>query len=175
MIKRILTNYAELLDESLSRSRRQPEGLTKVGLIGTSPEETPNKVVISLINLEKETSGNNVYMQRTANGYTGMAQALLLNMHIMLAAIYDNKRYGESLAVLSDTLAFIQSRPKFENAGCKYTIEVVPMSTMDLHNIWSTMGGQYYPSVICKVRGLAIDAAEIMSGSSASGETSVKM
>ena len=48
------------------------------------------------------------------------------------------------------------------------------MSTMDLHNIWTTMGGQYHPSVICKVRGLTVDSAEIMSGSSMAGTTDVK-
>ena len=48
------------------------------------------------------------------------------------------------------------------------------MSTMDLHNIWTTMGGQYYPSVICKLRGLAIDSSEIISSGSMAGETSVK-
>lgn len=53
-------------------------------------------------------------------------------------------------------------------------MEIVPMSTMDLHNIWTTMGGQYYPSVICKLRGLAIDSSEIISSGSMAGETSVK-
>lgn len=55
MIKRILTYYAEQLNEYLSRLHHQPEGLTVVGLIGSAGEECPNKVVISLVNLEKET------------------------------------------------------------------------------------------------------------------------
>ena len=50
-------------------------------------------------------------------------------------------------SVQSDTLEFIQS--------------------MDLHNIWTTMGGQYHPSVICKVRGLVIDSGTLVSGSTA--------
>ena len=156
MIKRILTYYAERLEEYLSRLHRQPEGLATVGLIGSAGEECPNKVVISLVNLEKETSGD------------------MMNMHVMLAAVYDGKRYGESLSVLSETLAFIRSTPKFQVDGYVYTMEIVPMSTMDLHNIWTTMGGQYYPSVICKLRGLAIDSSEIISSGSMAGETSVK-
>ena len=48
------------------------------------------------------------------------------------------------------------------------------MSTMDLHNIWTTMGGQYYPSVICKVRGLTIDSSAITSGSSIAGRPDVR-
>ena len=174
MIKRILTYYAERLEEYLSRLHRQPEGLATVGLIGSAGEECPNKVVISLVNLEKETSGYMTYMQRSGSGFVGKGAPLMMNMHVMLAAVYDGKRYGESLSVLSETLAFIRSTPKFQVDGYVYTMEIVPMSTMDLHNIWTTMGGQYYPSVICKLRGLAIDSSEIISSGSMAGETSVK-
>ena len=174
MIKRILTYYAERLEEYLSRLHRQPEGLATVGLIGSAGEECPNKVVISLVNLEKETSGDMTYMQRSGSGFVGKGAPLMMNMHVMLAAVYDGKRYGESLSVLSETLAFIRSTPKFQVDGYVYTMEIVPMSTMALHNIWTTMGGQYYPSVICKLRGLAIDSSEIISSGSMAGETSVK-
>lgn len=47
MIRKILTYYAERLEEYLSRTHRQPEGIATVGLIGTASEETPNKLVIS--------------------------------------------------------------------------------------------------------------------------------
>lgn len=90
----------------------------------------------------------------------------MLNMYIMLAAVYESNRYRESLSVLSDTLEYIQSMPKFSVGGAVYTVEVVPMSTMDLHNIWTAMGGQYHPSVICKVRGLVIDSGTDISGTS---------
>lgn len=174
MIQKILTYYAARLDEYLSRTRRQPEGLAAVGLIGSSSEETPNKVVISLVNLEKEASGDMSYMQRSGSGFVGRSAPLMMNMHVMLAAVYDSKRYAEALSVLSGTLAFIQSVPSFEADGHRYTVEVVPMSTMDLHNIWTTMGGQYYPSVICKVRGLTVDSSAIVSGSSAASQPEVR-
>ena len=132
MIRKILTTYAARLDEYLARSHRQPEGVAEVGLIGSAGEQCPNKLVVSLVNLEREASGDGGYMQRAATGYAG---------------------------------TFIQSLPRFEVGNESYTLELVPMSTTDLHNIWTTMGGQYYPSFICKVRGLTVDSAEIMSGS----------
>lgn len=174
MIKRILAYYAERLDEYLSRNHHQPEGLATVGLIGATGEERPNKVVISLINLEKEASGDMSYMQRSGSGFVGKGTPLMMNMHIMLATVYESRRYAESLSVLSDTLTFIQSLPKFSTGKETCTVEVVPMSTMDLHNIWTTMGGQYYPSVICKVRGLAIDSSAITSGSNTAGRPDVR-
>ena len=51
MIRKILTYYAERLEEYLSRTHRQPEGIATVGLIGTASEETPDKLVVSLVNL----------------------------------------------------------------------------------------------------------------------------
>lgn len=114
MIRKILTTYAARLDEYLARSHRQPEGVAEVGLIGSAGEQCPNKLVVSLVNLEREASGDGGYMQRTATGYAGRRQPLLLNMHIMMAAVYENKRYAEALSVLSDALTFIQSLPRFE-------------------------------------------------------------
>ena len=43
MIKTILTNYAERLDEYLSRLHHQPEGLAEVGFVGNGTDECPNK------------------------------------------------------------------------------------------------------------------------------------
>lgn len=175
MIKTILTYYASQLEEYLMRFYHQPEGLVCVGLIGADASENSNKMVVSVVNLEREASGDAMYMQRSTGGFTGSVPPLMLNLHIILAAVYDEKRYAESLSVLSTTLAFIRSTPKFQVEGRSYTMEIVPMSTMDLHNIWTTMGGQYYPSVICKLRGLTIDPSEIVSSGSMAGETSVNM
>ena len=76
MIRKILTYYAERLEEYLSRTHRQPEGIATVGLIGTASEE-----VVSLVNLEKEASGDGVYMQRASGGYAGRLAPLMLNMN----------------------------------------------------------------------------------------------
>ena len=56
MIRKILTYYAERLEEYLSRTHRRPEGLATVGMIGNSTEERPNKMVVSLLNVERETA-----------------------------------------------------------------------------------------------------------------------
>lgn len=173
MIRKILKYYAERLDEYLARTHHQPEGLATVGLVGSLGDEKPGKMVVSLVNLEKEASGDAGTYAAYGGGYTAKAAPLLLNMHIMLAAVYDGKRYADALSVLSDTLSFIQTVPSFEAGGCRCTVELVPMSTMDLHHIWTTMGGQYYPSVVCKVRGVAIGARGIASSSSAAGETKI--
>lgn len=167
MIKKILTYYAERLEEYLSRLHHQPEGLATVGLIGNGSEERPNKMVVSLLNVERETAGGiSAPVQRTPEGYARLSPPLLLNLNVMLAAVYDERRYAESLSVLSDTLKFIQSAPRFEVDGAGYTIEIVSISTQDMNNVWTLLGGQYYPSVVCKLRRLVLDAEEITSAGS---------
>jgi len=61
MIRKILTTYVARLDEYLARSHRQPEGVAEVGLIGSAGEQCPNKLVVSLVNLEREASGVCIY------------------------------------------------------------------------------------------------------------------
>lgn len=176
MIKRILTYYAERLDEYLARTHRQPEGLATVGPIGNSAEERPGKMVVSLLNVERETAGGiSAPVQRTPEAYVRLSPPLLLNLNVMLAAVYDERQYAESLSVLSDTLKFIQSAPRFEVDGTGYTIEIVSISTQDMNNVWTLLGGQYYPSVVCKIRRLALDAGEITSAGSLAATPVVEM
>lgn len=177
MIRRILTYYAERLDEYLSRFHHRPEGLATVGLIGNTTEERPNKMVVGLLNVERETSGGiSAPVQCTGSGgYIRMQPPLLLNLNIMLAAVFDERQYAESLSLLSDTMRFIQSLPKFTVEGTDYTIEMVNISTQDMNNVWTLLGGQYYPSVVCKIRRLSIDGDSIAAGGRTADKPIIEM
>lgn len=176
MIKTILTYYASRLDEYLARLHHQPEGMAEVGFIGNGGEEKPGKMVISLINVERETAGGiSSPLQRTTEGYSRLAPPLLLNLNLMLAAVYEEKQYAESLSVLSDTLKFIQAVPKFEVEGMTYTVEIVTLPSQELNNIWTMLGGQYYPSVVCKLRRLVIDAGEATGSGSTMKQPEVQL
>ncbi len=167
MIAKVLTYYTSLLNENLSLRHSSPEGVATLGVIGSSSSERANKMVVSLLNIERETAGGIApQSQNMGREHISKAPALLLNINIMIAAEYEDKSYSKSLTVLSDTLAFIQSRNRFSYSGVSYTVELVPLSTVDLHNIWTTMGGHYFPSVVCKIRRVVIDAGEIISTSS---------
>lgn len=176
MIKKVLTYYAACMDEYLRRLHHQPEGMAEVGFIGNSTEMKPNKMFVSLISVERETAGGiSAPIQREDKGYVRMTPPLLLNLNIMLAAVYDEKQYTESLSVLSDALKFVQSVSKFEVDGVGYTIEIVTLSSQELNNVWTTLGGQYYPSVMCRIRRLIIDAEEILFSGSVADQTIIGM
>lgn len=174
MIRTILTHFAARLDEYLRRKFPQPEGVAEVGIIGNGSEERPCKLIISLVNIERETAGGiSGSIRRNGSEYERNYPPLLFNLDLMLAAVYDEKRYSESLSVLSETLTFMQSRPSFDLNGQMYTIEIVTLSTQDINNIWTTLGGQYYPSVMCKLRRLTIDAKETSGSSGITDEQNV--
>lgn len=176
MIRKILTTYATRLEEYLSRFHNRPEGLATVGQIGNSMEEKPNKMVVCLLNVERENAGGiSAPVQRTEEGYARMQPPLLLNLNVMLAAVFDERQYAESLSMLTDTLRFIQSVPKFEVDGTGYTIEIVNLTTQDLNNMWTLLGGQYYPSVVCKIRRLSIDGSRIATGGKTADRPVVEM
>lgn len=162
MIQKILTYYATRLDEYLQKKYHQPEGIAEVGYIGNSTEEKPCKMIITLLSVERETAGGiSGPVQKSTDGYARLSPLLLMNLNLILAAVYDEKRYAESLSVLSDTLRYVQATPSFELDGQVYTIEIMTLSSQDINNIWTTLGGQYYPSVVCKLRRLAIASGEI--------------
>lgn len=176
MIKRILTYYVAYLDEYLRHKFPQPEGIAEVGFIGSSADEKPCKLIVSLVNIERETAGGiSAGVNRNSSDYARTFAPLLLNLDLMLAAVYDEKRYADSLSVLYESLLFIQSHPCFELDGQKYTVEAVTLSAQDTYNIWTTLGGQYYPSVMCKLRRLVVDAGEAVRSGGIAREPSVSV
>ena len=89
MIKKVLTYCAELLNSYLSRYHHRPEGLAEVGHIGQSTSETPNKIIVSLVNMERETAGGIAGNMQTNNGgYSASAAPFLLNLKVMLLSLY---------------------------------------------------------------------------------------
>jgi len=162
MIKKILTRYAELLDEFLRVDFPQPEGIVEVGFVGNSTENKKNKLLVSLFGVERETAGG---IASTRSSHAGVSMQgsppLQVNLNILLAAIYEEKRYAEALSVLSATLLFVQSHPSFTFQGNTYVVDMITPNSQELNNIWTSLGGQYYPSVLCKLRRLTFDAGEI--------------
>lgn len=132
---------------------------------------------MSLLNVERETSGGiSAPVQRCAGeSYVRLQPPLLLNLNVILAAVFDKRQYAVSLSVLTDTLRFIQSMPRFTVEGMDYTIEIVSLSPQDLNNVWTLLGGQYYPSVVCKIRRLTLDAGEICTTGKTSDRPTVEM
>jgi hypothetical protein len=108
---------------------------------GSAPLVTENKLVLSLVNIERETSAD---------------RALHLNLYLQVSSNFATD-YLESLHFLSAALEFFLERPVFGvpalPSGIKsLSVEMVNLTTQDLQNLWSISGSQYLPSALYKLR-----------------------
>ncbi len=100
---------------------------------GTPPPQIENKLVLSLVNIERETAPN-------------------LNIYLRVAANF-GANYIECLQFLSAALEFFQERPVFTAPGIdRLNVQMLNLTIQDLHSLWSISGSNYLPSVFYKVR-----------------------
>ena len=130
----------------------------------------PAGIVISLINIQEETSLRNTSnVRRTPLGTEYIEPPVFVNLYLLFA--FDFAKYDTALAHLSRTIEFFQARRWFsaENGTAqnpfptelqKLTFEMVNLGFEEVNNLWSVLGGTYLPSVVYKVRLLRIQAAD---------------
>lgn len=137
---------------------------------GSLPQKNSNKVVITLVNLEYETSkqfyGNQQIGPQQANM---MNPAVCFNLHILVSANFED--YSEALKFLTASIGFFQANSSMSRANyprlpagvnaLKFEIENSPTNKME--NIWMAMGAKYSPSIIYKVRQIQIQSDQISS------------
>lgn len=169
MIHHLLQTLAEKMNEYLVSYYNRPEIIAEAGMINAEPQEDQSdKIILTLLNISRETA-----MGIQANYRSGAPADLnrqsppwYLNIDIMIAAIFAPKNYGESLKLLSDSISFLQQTDTLVLPdGTRVTLEPVNLSTQELSNVWSILGGHYYPSVLCRVRMLTFDGTEIKQSS----------
>lgn len=161
MIKEIVTYITKQLEEYLKTEIPRPEGNTEIGFIGKKAEPVNNKMIVSLFGIERETAGGIAPTRNTQlKASTYRNPPLYVNLNIVFAAVYEDK-YDDALSAIFATLMFIQSHTSFKYKNETYTLEIINPNLQELNNIWSIMGGQYYPSVLCKIRRFVFDLEEI--------------
>jgi hypothetical protein len=170
MIDQVLKFLAQELDDFLAG--RFPSGdrddrvrLSSLCLpSGGTPTGVQNKVVLSLLNLERETSAPAMATAMRADGhYQRNAPALHLNLQILATAWFEND-YAQGLARLSAVLGFFQGRQHFTPqtaAGLparvdRLSVDFVPMSMSDLNNLWAMLGAKHMPCAMYRVRMVTI-------------------
>lgn len=165
MLKDVVKYLTNQLQLYLDKDHHQQDGITvKVAPLGKETKQEMNKLVVCLVNVERETAGGIVPTRNHQLNVTDIGNPpLYINVNIVMAAVFEEKKYEEGLSVLSDTLLFIQSHTSFLYKNTTYTLELISPNSQELNNIWSTLGGQYYPSVLCKLRRLFFDSHELQS------------
>lgn len=172
MIDVSLRFVRQVLDQYLVNSLEQAPGTVVLNSIvdasGATPAANQNKMVITLVNLEYETNKQYYGGQRPDAGqFSRLNPSVLFNIDILLSASFDS--YTEALKLLTASIGFFQENYNFTRdnsptlpAGVqalKFEIENSP--SLKTHNLWTAMGAKYLPSIIYKIRHVAVDASQI--------------
>lgn len=139
-----------------------------VELDGSVAPNASNKLVLTLVNIEKDT-----LPFRTNAGARGRDERLLqnstplfVNLYLMMSANFGAGNYAEALKYISHGIAFFQQRPMFDQHNSpglderieRLALDIENLPIADLNNLWSLLGGRYLPSMYYKVRMMTIDA-----------------
>lgn len=133
---------------------------------GSAISYANNKLVISLVNIEKDTLPKTLYpahsrsSQQLRNGNT----PLHFNLYILISANFAGERYEEGLKIISHTLQYFQRTPFYDHNNSpdldaaidKLILEIENIDLQNLHGIWSTVGNKYMPSILYKLRMVSV-------------------
>jgi hypothetical protein len=139
---------------------------------GNRPADNGNKITLCLINLCRET--NSQYFNRSSSDSNGLVVKNRppphFNMEILCVSDFD--AYDESLRFLSGTLHFFQKNPSLSLAKTSEDIsfneqnilrlDIESESYLNTHNLWSSIGAKYQPSVIIKAHHITIDGNAVV-------------
>lgn len=135
---------------------------------GSVPQINQNKVVISLINLEKETlKPFYVRNQKISNGnYSEVSPSERYNLMLLISSNFDD--YSETLRFLNAVILFFQINPSLDAGSSsgipvglvKLEYEIEKITYHQMQGLWTAMGARYQPSVIYKTRLVTIQGNE---------------
>lgn len=130
-----------------------------------------NKVVLSLINIEHETSmSNKRSMAADGDSFIKYNSPVIVNFYIVCAAHFKESNYVQAVKFISSVILFFQGKhlftqqntPTLDEGIEKLTIEIVNQDLQQLSSFWSFIGTRYMPSVIFKVRAVTFDDSTVM-------------
>jgi hypothetical protein len=172
MISAAISHLAFQLNQQFKNNFQLIEDVVVVSnlveLDGSVAPGANNKLVLTLVNIEKDT-----LPFRPNAGARGRDERLLqtsaplfVNLYLMMSANFGGGNYAEALKYISHAIAFFQQRPMFDQHNSpalderieRLVLEIENLPIPDLNNLWSLLGGRYLPSMYYKVRMITIDA-----------------
>lgn len=170
MIAQTLDFIVNGLDQALRMRHPSEDSLAVLEPIANvtagSSEGVVNKLVVSLVNLERESTASNASRRyRNVEGTAHEANPPLhLNLFILVAANFPDN-YKDGLTLLSSAIGHFQSHPLMTPQAApdmpvglgRLSVEWHDVDMQETHNMWSTMGGKYLPSAVYKLRLVTFD------------------
>lgn len=139
-----------------------------VDINGNSPQKNQNKLVVTLVNLEYEVNKQFYGGQRLdAAQVNRINPAVCFNLDILISANFDE--YSEALKFLTATIGFFQENISFTRANHPSLPEGISILQFEIenspsgktHNLWTSLGAKYLPSIIYKIRHVSVSSEQI--------------
>jgi hypothetical protein len=171
MIYEALSCLTDEIDEYFrSRLKINEEKIVLSGLVnqdGTIAIQGENKIVVTLVNIEKETSKS--ISQKNLGSFSSSSPSLHINAYVLFSAYFSGNNYPEALRFLSFIIAYFQNKSVFNKSNTpaldsrieKLIFDIEDLNPDTLSNMWSTLGAKYMPSVLYKMRMLTFDESVI--------------
>lgn len=145
---------------------------------GSIPIENQNKVIISLVEIEKET-------QRFNSGYAKNTDRLSstikeYNLDVLITSNFED--YQESLKFLERSLYFFEENVVFDTKDRadlpleieRLTLEKRNLNSAERQSLYISLGAKYKPSMVYKIRIISVNENAIVSTTSATEIKKVK-
>lgn len=138
---------------------------------GSPAQHAQNKIVMFLVNVERDPTCQRAHSPQfdkpTRQPFRNAP--LMLNLYVMVAANFSGKNYSEALKVLSSIVQFFQVKPMFDHQNSpgldndirQLFLDIENLSMSDQAMMWGSLGGRYLPSVLYKVRMVAVDGKAV--------------
>lgn len=175
MIHAAVAHITSQLNQFLKRSFDLGEDVVVMSNIleqdGALASNIANKLVVFLVNIEKDTSPLRQQGSTGLGGAVASYPPLFLNLYVMIAANFNSSNYPEALKFLSNAVSFFQRQPVFDHQSSpeldrrisKLTLDIENLNVQDLSSLWGALSGKYLPSILYKVRMVTFDAGDVMS------------
>lgn len=175
MIDSAISHIASQLNQSLKRSFDLHEDIVVVSNIleqdGSVVADVNNKIVISLVNLEKESTPlrQSSAVSAIQNRVVVNSPPLYFNIYLLVSACFSGSNYPEALKFISSTISYFQGQPSFDHQSTpdldrrinKLVLDIENMSFQELSNLWGMVSGRYLPSILYKVRMVTFDSGSV--------------
>lgn len=175
MIHAAVSHIASQLNQFLKRSFDLNEDVVVMSSIseqdGTLVPNITNKLVVFLVNVEKETASSRQPSFGGSEWSGSSYPPVFLNLYVMIAGNFGGGNYAESLKFLSNAVSFFQRQPVFDHQQTpemdrrihKLVLDIENLNIQDLSSLWGILSGKYQPSILYKVRMISFDAGDILS------------
>ncbi len=147
----------------------------KIGNIAEilSNNNQTDEIIISLINIEENRiSRNPQNFVRNGTDVIVKNPAIHLYLTLLFTSAKDGVGYELGIQKIQQVIEFFQQKPVFNHSNTpsldpgieKLIVELLSFNLEQLYQMWSMLGGKYYPSVAYKVRMVTIDKDEGQGG-----------